>query len=120
RPHDQRRSSPLKASAENRVQLGDAARHLARLELRLVLRRDEAWKNDDAACHDAEIMKPLAIRDAAKLQYSKPPVPNDVVARKLFEPQRPVRDALELEVAMQCGEVVEHNYRAPQAVEEPF
>ena len=38
----------------------------------------------------------------------------------MFEPERAVRDALELEIAMLCGLIVEHHHRALQLVEEPF
>jgi hypothetical protein len=114
------RSSPVESPAEKRVQLRDAARYLTGLEGGFVLRCDEAREDDEAASHDAELMKPLAECNATELEDLEPPMPNPVVARNAFEPERPVRDALELEVAVLGGQVIEHHRRALKVVADPF
>ena len=116
-PEDQGARPALDAAAEQRVELRRRAWQRVAVEVRLVLRRDQAREDVHAARLDHHVVKAAAELLAAIFDHPHPPPLGAVIGRELLQPDDPVGDAVHGLVVHFGGEVVEHDDGAAVARE---
>jgi adenylosuccinate synthase len=107
RSHNQRAGSALQAATQQHVQLGNAAGHDIVGEFALVFGRDQAWKHDQAAGIDNEIVIAAAESHAAELDHAETPPLGAIIGSDMLEHQHPMRQALQLHVDSLAGAIVQ-------------
>ena len=86
--------APVQAAAENFVQLRNAALHDARIERRVVLGRDQPWKDIHPPVADPEIVIAAAIMLAAIFEDAQAAALGAIGGRQLLQQDHGMGDAV--------------------------
>ncbi len=120
RPHEQQARPALRATAEQRVERGEAARHGLVPDVLPGLGRDEAREHHHAARPDDEVVVAAAVPQPAELHDAHPAALRSVLGGELLHRDDAVDEALEERVRRAGLRVVDEEDRAPQLLQAPL
>ena len=112
RAADERARAGLEPAAEQRIEGADPALEAPRHVQAPVIRGDEAREDHQAAAADGEVVVAALEGRSAVLGHLQAPALRAVLGRQLLEQQHAVGDALDLQVLLGGGAVVEQQHRA--------